>query len=70
MKTTRELVQRTTAISYDRAEELLNSDTYVKLQDTPKLLLHTNDLRLDEELGGLFMWSCTMQRYYLIAKIK
>lgn len=66
--TTRELEEKTTPISYERAIELINSPEYIKVQETPKNILTTYSIRLDEINGGIFIWSGGMQRYFLIAK--
>lgn len=68
--TIRELEAKTTPISYEKATELMDSENYVIIQNTPKNLYSTCSIRLDEIQGGIFMWSGGMQRYYLIAKLK
>jgi len=68
--TTRELEEKTVQISYEKAIELMNSPSYLKVQETPKNLYSTCSIRLDETQGGIFLWSGGMQRYYLIAKLK
>ncbi len=65
-----QLEQRTKLISLDTYESMIASGDLVKTQETPKNIISTYGIRLDEEKGGVFLWSGTMQRYYLIAKRK
>ena len=67
--TTRELEQRTKLISLETYEELSQKSNFIQIQETPKNIISTFGIRYDEELGGIFIWSGNMQRYYLIAKI-
>ena len=65
-----QLEQRTISISFERAEELLNSDAYEKTQQKPANFYSTCSILLDEEKGGIFLWSGSAQRYFLIGKRK
>jgi len=65
-----QLEQRTKLISLDTYESMIASGDFVKTQETPKNLISTYCIRLDDEKGGVFLWSGAMQRYYLIAKRK
>ena len=68
--TTYQLEQRTKLISLESYESMILSGDFQKTQEAPKNLISTYGIRFDEEKGGVFLWSGTMQRYYLIAKRK
>lgn len=65
-----QLEQRTKLISLETYENMLSLGELEKTQETPKNLISTYGIRFDEEKGGVFLWSGSMQRYYLIAKRK
>lgn len=67
--TTYQLEQRTKLISLETYEQLSQKSNFVQIQETPKNIISTFGIRYDEELGGIFIWSGSMQRYYLIAKM-
>lgn len=67
--TTSQLEQRTKLISLETYEELSKQSNFVQIQETHKNIISTFGIRHDEELGGVFIWSGSMQRYYLIAKL-
>jgi len=64
-----QLEQRTKLISLETYEQLSKQPNFVQIQETPKNIISTFGIRYDEELGGIFIWSGSMQRYYLIAKM-
>jgi len=64
-----QLEQRTKLISLETYEQLSQKSNFVQIQETPKNIISTFGIRYDEELGGIFIWSGSMQRYYLIAKM-
>ena len=66
--TTFELEQRTKLISLETYQGFLKSGDFEEKTGTPKNLISTYGIRFDEELGGIFLWSGGMQRYFLIAK--
>ena len=70
MFTTNELEQKTKGISNETARNLITEKKYtaIKNQNIPKNFHTTCSIRIDAELGGMFLWSSEMQRYYLIAK--
>jgi len=50
-----QLEKRTISISFEKAEELLNSDAYEKTQQKPSNFYSTCSILLDEEKGGIFL---------------
>jgi hypothetical protein len=65
-----QLEQRTKLITYQNAIQLLNSDEYERTQSLNPCNLNTTAIRLDEEKGGIFFWSFSAQRYFLLGKRK
>ena len=68
--TTYQLEKKCTQISFEKYNELIETGNFTLIQNRPKNLLSTYSIIYDETLGGIFLWSGGMQRYFLIAKRK
>ena len=55
-----QLEQRTKLISLETYENMLSLGELEKTQETPKNLISTYGIRFDEEKGGVFLWSGSM----------
>ena len=63
------LEQKTQLISYDDIMDMYAKNELHLVQSLP-CNLHSSSIRIDNDSGGIFIWSGAMQRYFLFAKTK
>jgi hypothetical protein len=69
MKNRNELLEeRTELISGREVSENIKSGIFIATQ--PESCIKQHSCRIDDEKGGIFMWSPQMSKYFLIAKKK